>query len=269
MLIRLAVLAALMPFSSARAQDNGLCRVESFKVQLDGWTRTDWKTPEPCSVKPIAPNATCTEAPCFNLACHAILHYVAVVELSPGETHVFRPCFFKQQRMGSRGHNDGGERKLDELDATETYDFSGSPETGLKMRPVEGRPDHWAVEFYDIPGWYAAYWNGVPNAVAPKWFPIDWHYMYRAYLGPKHEGIEPGDYQYVRVDMEASVAPEPGIAHAQAYRSLADWLAFKTELQALPPLPAPPEDKGAPADLGPLVPTHPGQRTPDAGRTAF
>lgn len=213
------------------------CDVKEFTVRLEGWTRDSWKTPTPCSVEPIVPQPeTCDEAPCLNLACKALLHFHAVVELPEGVKRIWPACYFKQQRMGLRAHHDAGARKLDQYEPQATYDFDENVQdaVGFRLSRVPGAARRFTVDFYDLPGWYAKYWNGRPNAVSPVWFPLEWHYMYRSYFGPKRP-LQESDYQAVRIDMEAS-AGVAGMALRQAPATAEEWRRFSAELLALPHL---------------------------------
>jgi len=213
------------------------CRVESFSATLEGWTRDrDFGARVPCAVTPIEPQVTCTRAPCFNVACRAVIHYHAVVALAPGQTRLWPACYFLQERAGARAHNEGGTRSYDQLEAAPVQDHAGSVESmsvAFRKTPVAGRPGAYEVDFYDLPGWASAYWNGRPNATPPVYFPLDWHYMYRAYFGPKRAGFVDADFRYARVDMSAGVAPEPGVETRQNAADADEWNAFRRELGAL------------------------------------
>ena len=232
----LAAIFTLLICAQARTQSTPGCGIREFKIILEGWTRGNGpKNPQPCSVIPISPQPTCTEAPCFNIACRALLHYHAMVELSSQTGRLYPACNFKQQRMGRRSHYDGGKRPLDQYEPEPVQDFAGSVEDapGYHIEAVPGQPRLFSVDFYDLPGWLQAYWNGQPNATAPKWFPLDWHYMYRAYLGPKQWNILEDDYLYARIDMEARVAPELAIEKSQSLGTLDQWKAFQKSLKDL------------------------------------
>ncbi len=227
------VLRVVVP--AERSWAGPACEVKEFRMILEGWTRGSLAAPAPCRVAPIEPQPTCPRAPCYNVACKAVIRYHAVVELPAGVDRLWPACFFKQQRMGLRSHRESGARKLDQYEPRPTQDFAGSVEhaVGYRWEAVPGRPRHFSVRFYDLPGWLERYWHGRPNAVAPKWFPLDWRYMYRAYLGPKTGDIAEDDYAYVRVDMEASVSPDPGVWHAQSPSTVALWEAFRRELAGM------------------------------------
>lgn len=233
------------PFAAAPVPEQagvpGLCRVLSFEVSADGWTGDREPIARtPCRVAPVAPQPTCLQSPCFNTACRAVLRYRALVELDPGETRLWPSCYFKQQRLGRRSHQDGERRVLDQFEPRPTLDFEGSVEANglaFSKRPVPGRPGHFEVEFYDLPGWAAAYWTGRPNATAPRWFPLDFRYMYRAYLGPKRRDISEEDYRYAGVDMEARVSPAAEIERGQRAGSPADWSRFQRELDRVGAVP--------------------------------
>ncbi|MBI3553264.1 MAG: hypothetical protein HY077_12285 [Elusimicrobia bacterium] len=192
---------------------------------------------ELCSLQPIEPRRTCLKGPCLNLACRALIHYHAVFETAPGRARPWPSCNFNQERLGTRSHNDAGAQKLDECQPRAATDASGAIAAwgeGYSLKPVAGKPNTFELDFYDMPGWAVLYpVTREPNAYAPKWFPIDWHYMYRAYFGPKRQGISEAEYHYVRVDMAAASTPEPAIALDQKAQTSGDWARYQRELEPL------------------------------------
>lgn len=232
------------PAATQDPKDWGLCRIEKFEVILEGWTgNTNSKEPVPCHVKPIEPQPqTCPTAPCVNTSCHGLMHYRVEVELSPGASALWPACYFKQQRMGYRSYNNKGVQTFVQFEPVPTYDFEGGIGPGTaryRQETVPGKPNHYVFHFYDTPGWLSHYWDGRPNALAHKWFPMDWHYMYRAYIGPKRKDFADADYTYMHIDMEARVAPEMGVTHQQAAGSTASWSGLNKKLEALRGKPGP------------------------------
>ncbi|MFA6318597.1 MAG: hypothetical protein WC943_14405 [Elusimicrobiota bacterium] len=231
----LAVVVLLLACAPAFSEESSSCAVESFAMSLEGWTSAGFAAPKPCEVVAISTQATCPRPPCFNIACRAVIRFKAVVRLPEGVSSFWPACFFKQQRMGLRGHSESGAPFNDEFQPEPAYDFSGDPAagTGFSLRPVQGRPNTYSVEFYDLPGWVREYFGKIPNATPPCYFPLFWDYMYRAYLGPPVRGIPDDAYRYVRVSMDTGIPPEGAIRLEQSVSGLAAWKAWSERLKGL------------------------------------
>ncbi|OGS07815.1 MAG: hypothetical protein A2270_01075 [Elusimicrobia bacterium RIFOXYA12_FULL_51_18] len=64
--------------------------------------------------------------------------------------------------MGSRSHSEEGKKVYNQFESDPAYDFEGAVGDApyYKMADVSGQPNIYQVDFYDLPGWRAAYING-------------------------------------------------------------------------------------------------------------
>ena len=212
------------------------CKVLNFKVTLEGWSRPGVVGDStPCSLIAISTQATCPEGPCYNTACSALMHYSAIVDLPPEEELLYPSCNFRQEYFGERGYYENGVKRYLQFIPTSRVDFMGSVQwaPGSDMAAVPGFSHRYKVDFYDLPGFSPTYFDGTPNATSPEWLPLDWNFMYRAYLGPKYEDYRDEDYVYIKVFMRTGVPPDLAIPGELRQVTLQEWQDYSRQLQAM------------------------------------
>jgi hypothetical protein len=212
------------------------CKVLDFKIILEGWSRPGViGDSTPCSLVAISTQASCSEGPCYNIACSALMHYSAIVELPPEEELLYPACNFRQEYLGERGYHENGIKRYLQFIPSSRVDFMGSVQwaPGSDLVPVPGFPNRYKADFYDLPGFSPTYFNGTPNATSPDYLPLDWNFMYRAYLGPKYEDYRDEDFIHVKVFMRTGVPPDLSMPGEFRFVTLQEWQDYGRKLQAM------------------------------------